>query len=79
MLKRKRDPELGIGDFHLRNPRNEQLEGPRGLDDHGRGQARLGAVMASTGRWCGACMDPEEFSKVLLTEAWSAEASLCIT
>ena len=79
MLQRKRDSELGIGDFHLRNPTNEQLGGPRGLDDHGRGQARSGALRASTGRCCGACMDPEEFSKVWLTEAWRAKASLCIT
>ena len=79
MLKRKRDAELEIGDFRLRNPRNKQLGGSRGLDDHGRGQARSGAPRASTGRWCGACMDPEVFSKVWLIEARRAEASLCIT
>ena len=79
MLQRKRDAELGIADFRLRNPRNEQLGGPRGLDDHGRGQAGSGALRASTGRWGGACMDPEEFSKVLVIKVWRAEASLCIT
>ena len=31
MLQRKRDSELGIGDFRLRNPKNEQLSGPMGL------------------------------------------------
>ena len=50
MLKRKRDAELGIGDFHLQNPRNEQLGGPKGLDDHGRSQARSDALRASTVR-----------------------------
>ena len=79
MLKRIRDEELGIGDFRLRNPRYEQLVGPRGLDDHGRGQARSGALRGLTDRWCRGWMDPEEFSKVWLTEACSAEASLCIT
>ena len=79
MLQRKRDSELGIGDFRLRNPRKAQHGGPRGLDDHGRGQARSGALRASTLRWCGACMDPEEFSKVWLIEARHEEESLCIT
>ena len=72
MLKRKRDSELGIGDFRQRNPRNEQFGGLRCPDDHARGQARSGALRASTGWWCGACMDPEEFSKVWLIEAWRA-------
>ena len=79
MLQSFRDVELGIGNFRLRNPINEQLGGPRGLYDHSRGQARSRALRASTGRWCGACMDPEEFSKVWLIEARRAEASLCIT
>ena len=79
MLKRKRDAELGIGDFHLQNPRNEQLGGLSGLVDQGRGQARSGALRASTVVRCGAFMDPEEFSKLWLTEAWRAEAPLCIT
>ena len=79
MLQRIRDSELGIGDFRLRNPRNEQLGGPRDLDKPGRGQAGSGALRASTGRWCGACMDPEEFSKVWPIEALRAEASLFIT
>ena len=70
MLKRKRDSELGIGDFRLRNPTNEQLGAPRGQVDHGRGQARSGALRASTVRFGGACKDPEEFSKVWLIEAW---------
>ena len=70
MLQRFRDSELGIGDSCLRNPRDEQLGGPRGLDDHGGGQARSGAPRASTVRLGGACMDPEEFSKVWLIEAW---------
>ena len=64
MLKHIRDAELGIGDFRLRTPRNAQLGGPRGLDDHGRGQARSGALRAPTVRWGGGCMDPEEFSKL---------------
>ena len=79
MLQRKRDSELGIGDSRLLNLRDETLGGPRGLVDHVRGQERSGALRASTVSWCGACMDPEEFSKVLLNEAWSAETSLCIT
>ena len=79
MLQRKRGSELGIGEFRLRNPTNEQLGAPRGQVDHGRGQARSGALRASTVRWGGACMDPEEFSKVWLIEARRAEASLCIT
>ena len=66
MLKHIRDAELGIGDFRLRTPRNAQLGGPRGLDDHGRGQARSGALRAPTVRWGGGCMDPEEFSKLRL-------------
>ena len=79
MLQRKRDSELGIGDFRLRNPRNEQLGRPRGLDDQRRGQARSGTLRSPTVRWGGACMDPDEFYKVWLIEAWRAEASLCIT
>ena len=79
MLKRKRDSELGIGDFRLRNPRNEQLSGPSGLVDHGRGKEFSGVLRASIVRWCGACMEPEEFSKVWLIEALRAKASLCIT
>ena len=79
MLKRKRDSELGIIDFRLRNPRNKQRGGPRVLVDHARGQALSGILRASTLRWCGACIDPEEFSKLWLIEAWRAEASLCIT
>ena len=79
ILKRKKDSELGIIDFHVRNPRNAKFGGPRGLVDHARGQALSGTLRASTLRCCGACMDPEEFSKVLLIEAWRAEASLCIT
>ena len=79
MLQRKSDSELGIFEFRLRTPRNEQLGGPSGLDDNGGSQARSGALRASTVRWGGACMDPEEFSKVWLIEAWRAEASLCIT
>ena len=79
MLKSIRDSELGIGNFRLRTPRNEQLGGPSGLDNHGRGQACSGSLKASTVRWGGACMDSEEFSKVCLIEAWRAEALLCIT
>ena len=79
MLQRERNSELRIGDFRLRNPRNEQLGGPSGLVDHARGQALSGTLRASTLRWGGACMDPEEFSKVWLIEARRAEASLCIT
>ena len=70
MLKRKKDSELGIIYFRLRDPRNETCGGSRGLVDHARGQALSGTLRASTLRWCGACMDPEEFSKVWLIEAW---------
>ena len=70
MLQRRRESELGICDFRLRNPRNEQLGRPRVLVDHGRDQARSGALRASTVRLGGACMDPDEFSKVWLIEAW---------
>ena len=79
MLQRKRGSELGIGDFRLRTPRNEKLGGPRGLVDHGRGQARSSAPRAPTVRRCGACIDLEEFSKLRIIEAWHAVASLCIT
>ena len=79
MLQRKRDSELGIGDFCLRNPRNKQLSAPRGQVDHGRGQAGSGDLRASTVMCCGACMNSEEFSKVWLIKARGAEASLCIT
>ena len=51
MLKRKRDSELGIGDFRLRNPRYEKLVEPTILDGYARGQASSGALRASTIRW----------------------------
>ena len=79
MLQRKRDAELGICDFRPRNPRDEKCGGPRGLVDYARSQARSGTFRASTVTWCGAFMELEEFSKVLLNEAWSAKTSLCIT
>ena len=64
MLKRIRDAGQGFGDFHLQNPRDEKLVGPRDLDDRARGQARSGALRASTIRRCGGGMDSEEFSKL---------------
>ena len=70
MLQRKRDSELGIGDFHLRNARNERLGGPRGPADHGRGQALSGALRALTVRWFRGWMDSEEFSKLRPHGAW---------
>ena len=70
MLKSIRDSELEIGDFRLRNPRNEKLVGPRGMDSHGRGQTLSGALRASTIRWDGGWMDPEKFSKLGQDEPW---------
>ena len=64
MLKRIRDAELGIGDFRLRTPRNEQLGSPKGPEDHASGQARSGALRAPTVRWGGGWMEAEEFSKL---------------
>ena len=72
MLQRKRDAELGIGDFRPRNPRDEKCGAPRGLVDYARGQALSGTLRAPTIRLCGACMDPEEFSKVWLIKTWRA-------
>ena len=70
MLKRKKDSELGIGDFRLRTARNERLGGPRGPADHGRGQALSGALRALTGRWFRGWMDSEEFSKLRPHGQW---------
>ena len=64
MLKRIRDSDLEIGDFRLRTPRDEKLGAPRGLDDHGRGQALSGVLRAPTVRWGGGWMHPEEFSRL---------------
>ena len=70
MLKRKKDSELGIGDFRLRTARNERLGGPRVPADHGRGQALSGALRALTGRWFRGWMDSEEFSKLRPHGQW---------
>ena len=72
MPKRNRDAEEEKGDFRPRNPRDEKCGAPRGPADHARGQALSGTLRASTIRLCGACMDPEEFSKVWLIETWRA-------
>ena len=64
MLKHIKDAGQGFGDYHLQNPRDEKLVEPRGLDDHARGQARSGALRASTLMWCGGWMDSEKFSKL---------------
>ena len=58
MLKHIRDSEQGIGHFCMQNPYNEQFVGPRGLDDHGRGQALSGSLRALT-------LELRHFGKIL--------------
>ena len=70
MLKRKRDSELGIGDFRLRTPRNELLGAPKGPEDHASGQAGSGALRAPTVRWGGGWKEAVEFSKLRPHGPW---------
>ena len=64
MLKHIRDAELGIGNFRLRTPRNEQVGAPKGPEDHASVQARSGALRAPTVRWGRGWKEAEELSKL---------------